>query len=79
MSFSMYDKDTWDRMNKEAESSFGFELYDCKCEVLEALFEKEPELFSDYRWINDESGMPLWVRPGVDWIPQHEIDGDYEY
>ena len=50
-----------------------------RCSVLEALFEEQPELFEGSSWMNDDNGMPLWVRPGVTWIPDFELDDEDDY
>lgn len=50
-----------------------------QCSVFESLFEDQPELFKDYQWINSEQGMPLWVRPGVEWTLDDEDDDELDY
>ena len=52
--------------------------YFLQCDVYGEAYDRRPELFDKLLWINDEDGMPLWVRPGVDWIPDHELDDDEE-
>lgn len=47
--------------------------YLTRCAVFETAFERRPELFEKLSWINDDDGMPLWVRPGVEWSPDYEL------
>lgn len=54
------------------------EYYEMQCAVFDDLYEDKPDLFTNYQWINAEDGMPLWVRPGVEWIPEHMYEEDYE-
>jgi hypothetical protein len=39
-------------------------------EVFDRAYLEKPEVFKGINWINSELGLPLWVRPGVEW----EID-----
>ena len=79
MSSRLYSKEAWDqRREKYDKVGIDFELYDMKCEVFNRLFDETPDYFNEYQWINDEDGMPLWVRPGVNWVPQHELDDEYD-
>ena len=77
LSLSLYDKETWTE-RRETYNKVGIDIpyYDMQCEVFDTLFSQQPDLFVNYQWINDETGMPLWVRPGVEWVPQHELDDD---
>jgi hypothetical protein len=51
-----------------------FEEYEQMCEIYQVAFERRPDVFEGLRWINDEGGMPLWVKQGVEW----ELDQDYD-
>lgn len=55
-----------------------FDDYMSECFIYETAFERNPEVFGDIRWINNEDGLPLWVRPGVEWIPDYELEDDDE-
>jgi|TARA_R110002012_G_scaffold201511_1_gene370446 hypothetical protein len=48
--------------------------YDMQSETYNALYDENPSLFEGFQWINSEDGMPLWVRPGVNWVPDYEYD-----
>lgn len=37
-------------------------------EVFDQAYLEKPELFKGIDWINSELGLPLWVRPGVEWV-----------
>lgn len=78
VSYRLYDKSEWEQRNKSYDK-FGLDiqLYDMKCSVFETLFDEQPDMFADYQWINDDNGMPLWVRPGVEWIPEYELEDEY--
>lgn len=79
MSLSLYDQKVWkERRAKHEDVGIDFAYYDMQCEVFEKLYNETPDLFQNYQWINDDSGMPLWVRPGVNWVPQHELDDEYD-
>ena len=46
-------------------------------EVIDTAFQRSPELFNNVRWFNDENGMPIWVRPGIEWeIENLDPDND---
>lgn len=67
-SAELYPKEVWEPLYAKHESiGLCTELYDLRCEVMEACFEERPELFEGIKWVNDDNGMPLWVRPGVEW------------
>ena len=73
----LFPKEEWDKYQAQYDRiGLCTELYDMRCSVLETLFEEQPELLADIPWINDDNGMPLWVRPGVTWIPDHELDDE---
>lgn len=74
----MFPPETWKPL-EEQEEKIGLctELYDMRCEVFETCFEEKPELFEGLRWINDDNGMPLWVKPGVEWTIEDDNDDDF--
>jgi hypothetical protein len=74
-SSKLYTKHEWE-VAERAHKSLGisFEYYEMQCEVFDSLYEDNPGLFDNYQWINAEDGMPLWVRPGVEWIPDYRLD-----
>lgn len=76
ISLELYPKEEWDRLNAEQErrTIAPFELNIMREEVYEECFKQKPELFEGVQWINSDEGMPLWVREGVEWIPEHELD-----
>jgi hypothetical protein len=72
---NLYTPDEWQQHISQYEDiGLSTELYDMRCHVLEELYELDPSLFDDINWMNDDNGMPLWVRPGVTWIPSFELD-----
>lgn len=64
--------------NQFEEIGINTEYYDMRCTVFETAYDRYPHLFERYQWINDENGMPLWVRPGVDWVPDYELEDNYD-
>lgn len=52
------------------------EYEDLLGQVVDACFSREPKLFGNIQWFNTDLGTPLWVRPGVKWIPNHELTTD---
>lgn len=77
-SLELYSKEEWETSRSNYETiGIDIEYYDMQCHAFESLFAEKPDLFDNYQWINSEDGMPLWVRPGVDWIPEHEEDDHY--
>ena len=52
------------------------EYEDLLGQVISACFDREPKIFGAIQWFNTDLGTPLWVRPGVEWIPNHEITKD---
>ena len=74
----LFPQDEWDKQNAiHAQRGINFELNCMMEDVITDVFNSKPELFEGAEWINDCSGLPLWVRPGVEWIPDHEIE-DYD-
>lgn len=70
LSFEVFPKEEWDEVMKLEGFAGHHALYDMQTEVLETAFYKRPDLFENMQWINTEEGLPLWVRPGVDWSPE---------
>lgn len=52
------------------------EYEDLMGQVISACYAREPGIFGSIQWFNTDLGTPLWVRPGVDWIPDHELTKD---
>jgi len=75
---ALYTEHEWTVAQRAYEClGISIEYYEMQCEVFDALYEDKPELFTEYQWINADDGMPLWVRPGVEWIPEHFYEEDY--
>jgi hypothetical protein len=56
-----------------------FEEQEMLQEIHDAVYEENPEVFDGIDWLDSDLGLPLWVRPGAEWIPAHELeDDDYE-
>lgn len=55
-----------------------FERYDKQQEVFAVAFERDPEAFDGIQFLNDEDGLPLWVRPGYEdqWKSNHEFEDE---
>ena len=47
-------------------------------EIYATAFERDPDAFEGVQWVNNEDGMPVWVRPGVEWQTDLEDDEDYD-
>jgi hypothetical protein len=47
-----------------------------QCEIYSTAYDRRPELFNKLQWINNDDGMPLWVRPGVEWKPEYDLSYD---
>jgi hypothetical protein len=76
-SAELYSDDEWQVGLAQFEKiGLSTELYDMRCHVLETVFEESPDLFEGIDWMNDDNGMPLWVRPGVKWIPDFQLEDD---
>jgi hypothetical protein len=75
-SAELFTEDEW-RPHIEQCERLGLctELYDMRCHVIETVYSEQPELFEGVTWMNDDNGMPLWVRPGVTWMPD-QLDDD---
>jgi hypothetical protein len=74
-SAEIYTNEEWTEVHDiQEQTGLSFELNVMRSHVLDVLFEEKPYLFQGIRWMNDDSGMPLWVRPGVEW----QLDTDYE-
>lgn len=70
LSLEVFSKEDWDEAAKLEGFAKHHALYDMQTEVLETAYFKKPELFENMQWINTEEGLPLWVRPGVEWSPE---------
>ena len=74
VSLELYSKDAWkveqDNYDKLGLMSPEFDMM--LTHTHDILFERHPHLFDGMSFIESECGMPLWVRPGVEWIPSHE-------
>ena len=66
----LFPQEEWDKQNAIYDQrGINFEL-NCMIEdVITDVFTTKPELFEGAQWINDDNGLPLWVRPGVEWVP----------
>ena len=75
LSEELYSKDEWESA-RGLDSLLG--MLDANLmmeEVIDKAFNKKPELFDNIRWINDENGCPIWVRPDVEW-EMEDFDND---
>ena len=70
LSHKVFPKEQWEEVKQLEGFAKHHALYDMQTEVLETAFYKRPDLFENMQWINTEEGLPLWVRPGVDWSPE---------
>ena len=52
------------------------EYEDLLGQIIDACYSREPTLFGAIQWFNTDLGTPLWVKPGVNWIPDHELTKD---
>lgn len=74
---SLYPQEEWDKVNAEYDKrGICFELNCMLEDTITDLFGTNPELFEGANWINDDNGLPLWVREGVEWKPDTEVDED---
>lgn len=55
----------------------GIDFNEMLSNVFNKAYEQKPELFAGAQWINNEYGYPLWVRPGVDWVPDDDEEDDF--
>jgi len=75
--YKLYPKEEWDKQNAiYEERGINFELNCMLEEALDKTFEVSPELFEGANWFNDDNGLPLWIRPGVEWVPDNELEDD---
>lgn len=65
----LYSKDEWKEADKETETNVGFKYYDMLSSVYDTAFAEDPSAFEGVYWINSDDGLPVWVRPGVNWQP----------
>lgn len=74
LSLELYSKEEWD-FAKGTDELLGLsEHYQMSTKVFDVAFERHPELFEGCQWFNNEDGLPLWVRPGVEWVPDDDED-----
>lgn len=79
IAYELYGKEDWDAVEKEAENHVIPLEYNSRLEeVYATAFERYPEVFDGAQWINSEEGFPVWVREGVEWVPDHELDEEEE-
>ena len=53
-----------------------FEEQEMLQEIYDSVYEENPEVFDGIQWLDSDLGLPVWVRPGVEWIPAHELEDD---
>ena len=65
----LYSKEQWDSVTDDSDSLpfLNLEANEMYENVYATAYERRPELFDSIHWINDEAGLPIWVKPGVDW------------
>jgi hypothetical protein len=65
----LYSKDQWDAVTDNSDSIpfLNLEANEMYENVYSTAYQRRPELFDSIRWINDEAGLPIWVKPGVEW------------
>jgi hypothetical protein len=65
----LFSKEQWDNAHAHSNSiSFlNLEANEMLETVYSTAYERRPELFESIQWINDEAGLPIWVKPGVEW------------
>jgi hypothetical protein len=66
---NMYSDEEWRQAEKEAETNIGMTYNFMLSDVYAAAYEEDPTSFEGVNWVNSEDGLPVWVRPGVDWQP----------
>jgi len=77
VSAELYSKSEWaPHLEQFDKIGLSIDLYDMRLEVIAEVYERFPELFEDIEYLNDENGMPLWVRPGVTWTPDLDTTED---
>ena len=73
MATQLYPEADWDfHRSKYEKVGINYHFHDMQCETFEAVYDQQPELFDGCQWINSSDGLPLWVRPGVKWIPDYD-------
>jgi hypothetical protein len=71
--YELFSKEEWEQaVEKESRIGINMELNEMIETVLDDIFETSPSIFGNAPWINDDNGLPVWVRPGVEW----EMDED---
>ena len=80
VSAELFTKDEWQaHLSRYEDIGLSIDLYEMRVEVLAEVFERSPDLFNDMAYMNNENGMPLWVRPGVTWTPEQDPDEEDDY
>lgn len=71
----LYSSEEWSS-GKNRYEKYGIDsgFYDMQCTTFQAVFDEHPQLFNGFQWIDSEDGMPLWVRPGVNWTPDNHAE-----
>jgi hypothetical protein len=62
----MYSDEEW---QKAEQAGIGMTYNFMLSDVYAAAYEKDPDSFEGVNWVNSEDGLPVWVRPGVNWQP----------
>lgn len=77
LSEELYSKDEWESA-RGLDSLLGMMDVNLMIEeVIDTAFNRKPELFENIRWFNDENGLPIWVRPDVEW-EMEASDNEYQ-
>ena len=76
ISLELFTKDQWDYA-RGTDSYLGtYTFNDMLSQVMGLAFERSPDTFGGVQWINDDFGIPLWVRPGVEWSPDDDDEDE---
>jgi hypothetical protein len=65
----MYSDEEWQQAEHETEANIGMTYNLMLSEVYHAAFAEDPTSFEGVNWVNSDEGLPVWVRPGVNWQP----------
>jgi hypothetical protein len=77
ISLELFTKEQWEEAGQFDDLMGTSDSTDMLCQVLDAAFERNPDVFESIQWINSDYGFPLWVRPGVEWEPENDDDDDW--
>ena len=71
----LFTRQEWTNRRKAYEKT-GLDNTFCDMQrhTLDAVYNDDPTLFQDYQWINSDDGLPLWVRPGVEWVCDNDLN-----